>query len=179
MVGRKPKPARLKRSEGDTRRIGVHKLDAQIAAEPKPSSGLPPCAAHLQGKARAAWEFWAAELVGMGLDRRPDAMMLEGACVAYENAVYAHEHIQKYGRIFVQQQLDPKTQKLTVVGMRLNPAVAIGNKAWTHLRAFCSEFGFSPVSRSRLSLEPQDDGMDDLMAILSQPRTRRAGDPIQ
>jgi hypothetical protein len=27
------------------------------------------------------WRFWREELEAMDLDRRPDAMMLEGACV--------------------------------------------------------------------------------------------------
>jgi phage terminase small subunit len=38
------------------------------------------------------------------------------------------------------------------------------------LKAFCSEFGLSPVSRTRLAIEKPAAGEDDLLEILSQPR---------
>ena len=45
------------------------------------------------------------------------------------------------------------------------------------LKAFCSEFGLSPISRTRLSVEKPTVEEDDLMAILSQPRVRKQEDP--
>src|ERR1700732_1535001 len=99
MRGRKPKPIGLKIVEGDTRKIGARKLKARIAGEPKATRGLPPCPPHLKGRAREAWEVWSEELAFMAIDRRPDAMMLEGACVAYETAVYAYEIIEKQNRL--------------------------------------------------------------------------------
>ena len=54
---------------------------------------------HLQGRAREAWKFWSEELESMDLDRRPDAHMLEGCCVAYDAAVDAYETILKQGRL--------------------------------------------------------------------------------
>ncbi len=173
MRGRKPKTVAHKLAEGDTRKVGAHKLAAQIAAEPKAARGLPECPSHLQGRARAAWEFWSQELAAMNLDRRPDAMMLEGACVAYETAVYAQEQIQKHGRLFIKRAVDPKTGELTVIDVRTNPIVSIGDKAWSQLRAFCSEFGFSPVARARLTIETNNDGDQDLMALLARPREQK------
>ena len=41
------------------------------------------------------------------------------------------------------------------------------------LKSFCSEFGLSPVSRTRLTIEKPADGEDELIAILSQPRERK------
>ncbi len=175
MRGRKPKGASRKLAEGDTRKIGAHKLAAQIAGEPRAVRGLPPCPRHLRGRARAAWNFWREELIAMNLDCRPDAQMLEGACVAYEAAVNSYETIHKQGRLIARRAADPKTGQLVVVDVRPHPAVAMGNDAWTLLRSFCSEFGLSPVSRARLSIDRTDTGDDDLMKILMQPRPPKTG----
>lgn len=109
----------------------------------------------------------------MSLDCRPDGPMLEGACAAYEAAVEAYETIQKQGRLVAKRILDPKTNELVVVNVKSHPAVAQGNAAWVLLKAFCSEFGLSPVSRTRLAIEKSTTGEADLMALLSQPRERR------
>jgi P27 family predicted phage terminase small subunit len=175
MRGRKPKPASRKLAEGDTRKVGSRKLAARIAAEPKAGRGLPTCPQHLRGRAREVWNFWVAELIAMSLDRRPDAQMLEGACVAYEAAVNSYETIQTQGRLIAKRTTDPKTGQLVVVDVRPHPAVAMGNDAWALLRSFCSEFGLSPVSRTRLSIERADTGEEDLMKILMQPRPAKTG----
>lgn len=186
MKGRKPKPTARQVSEGDPRKLGVHKLEAKLAAEPKASKGLPGCPRHLRGRARYAWNFWSEELAAMNMDRRPDAMALEGACVAYETAVYAYETLEKQGRLIAKRKmvtkrvLDPETNtlvetsELVVVGVQTHPAVIIGRSAWMQLRAFCSEFGFSPVSRQRVAMEKKDDGLEDLASILSRPREPKA-----
>ena len=173
MRGRKPKAAARKLAEGDTRKVGARRLAAQIAAEPKGSRGLPPCPEHLKGRAREAWEFWSDELESMDLDRRPDAHMLEGCCVAYDAAVDAYETIQKQGRLIAKKALDPATNKLVVVDVKPHPAVRQGNQAWALMRSFCSEFGLSPVSRLRLAVEKPDAGEADLLELLGRPREKR------
>src|ERR1022692_2171353 len=103
MKGRKPKPAARQIAEGDPRKRGVHKLDSMLEAEPRATRGLPECPQHLKGMARKAWRFWATELESMDLDRRPDAHMLEGCCVAYDAAVDAYETILKQGRLIAKK----------------------------------------------------------------------------
>jgi P27 family predicted phage terminase small subunit len=171
--GRKPKAAGRKLAEGDTRKVGARKLAAQIAGEPKASRGLPSCPQHLKGRAREAWIFWSEELAAMSIDCRPDAHMLEGACVAYDAAVDAYETIQKQGRLIAKKALDPATNKLVVVDVKPHPAVRQGNQAWALMRSFCSEFGLSPVSRVRLSIEKEDSGDADLLELLGRPREKR------
>ena len=173
LPGRKPKPLRAQIAAGDPRKKGVHKLAQQLEAEPKASRGLPPCPEHLKGRAREAWKFWSEELESMDLDRRPDAHMLEGCCVAYDAAVDAYETILKQGRLIAKKALDPATNKLVVVDVKPHPAVRQGNQAWALMRSFCSEFGLSPVSRIRLSIEKEDAGDADLLELLGRPREKR------
>jgi hypothetical protein len=40
--GQKPKPTKAQITAGDPWKKGVHKLEEQLAAEPKASRGLPP-----------------------------------------------------------------------------------------------------------------------------------------
>ncbi len=169
MVGRKPNPRRG--IEGDTRKIGANKLKAKLASEPSTTKGLPPCPEHLTGKAREAWGFWSAELADMNLDRRPDAMMLEGACVAYQQATQADSILADEGPVCLHVTVDRETGH-ELRKLKAHPAVAISRSAWTQLRSFASEFGLSPVSRTRLSIEKKSDGQD-LASLLSAPRTPR------
>lgn len=179
MRGRKPKPTSLQVAEGDPRKLGVHRLEEKLKAEAKGSRGLPKCPSHLKGLARKAWRFWSEELELMNIDCRPDAQMLEGACVAYEAAVESYETVQKQGRLVAKRILDPETNKLVVSNVKPHPAVAQMNSAWMLLRAFCSEFGLSPVSRSRLAIEKPADSEDDLLEVLSQPRERKPQPPTE
>jgi P27 family predicted phage terminase small subunit len=173
MRGRKPKPTELQIAEGDPRKHGVHRLEKRLEGEAKGSRGLPRCPAHLQGLARKAWKMWSEELERMNLDCRPDGPMLEGACIAYETAIECYETIKKQGRMIARRILDPQTNTLVVGGLKPHPAAAQMNAAWMVLRAFCSEFGLSPVSRTRLAVDKPADGDDELVAILSQPRERK------
>jgi P27 family predicted phage terminase small subunit len=175
--GRKPKPIAQQILEGDPRKVGVHRLERGLEAVAKASRGLPKCPPHLRGLARKAWRFWAEELAHMNLDCRPDALMLEGACIAYQAAIDAYETIQKQGPLVAKRILDPETNKLVVSNVKPHPAVAQGNAAWMLLKGFCSEFGLSPVSRTRLTVEKPDDGEDELLEILSQPRERKQQQP--
>ncbi len=177
MRGRKPKPAARQMAEGDPRKHGVHKLDARLEAEPKASRGLPDCPKHLKGRARYAWRFWVEELEGMNLDCRPDAMMLEGACVSYQTYVELYELVEQQGKLVAKKERNPTTGQMEVVDVRPHPSLHIRDRALMQMKAFCSEFGFSPVSRARLFVERREADGDDLMALLAQPRERKQPPP--
>jgi|SRR5579862_735412 len=177
MRGRKPKPVAMQIAEGDPSKHGVHRLEQSLANEIKASRGLPRCPAHLKGKARKAWKLWSEELADMDLDCRPDAQMLEGACAAYESFVECYDIIQKQGRLVAKRALNPATNSLEVVNVRPHPAIGMMNSALMVMKAFCSEFGLSPVSRLRLSIDKPDNDQDDLMAVLSRPREPRGDKP--
>lgn len=175
MRGRKPKPIERQIAEGDPRKHGKGKLDERLASQVKTSAGLPECPRHLRGRARWAWKVWSEELAVMKLDKRPDGQMLEGACSAYALAVLADVTIEKEGIFYDKKYIDTATGEVHILEKRKHPAVEIRNRAWLVMKAFCSEFGLSPVSRTRLSIEKKDDdAVDDLMKALTQPRGRAA-----
>lgn len=174
MKGRKPKPVALQIAEGDPRKRGVHKLTELLNAEPPATKGLPPCPPHLKGRARGAWGFWAEELGKMNLDCRPDAQMLEGACVNYSRAVDADIAIAKDGITVEEATVDPESGERIVLRIRAHPAIAISNQAWRLLHRFCSEFGLSPVSRTRLTIDKKDKHGEDLATLLNRPREAKA-----
>jgi P27 family predicted phage terminase small subunit len=167
MRGRKPKPTQQQINEGDPRKRGVNKLNEELAAQPRAEKGLPECPDYLGKRARAAWVMWKEELEKMRLDCRPDGPMLEGACVNYERAVEADLMIAKSGLV-VAETLESGARRV-----KANPAIAISNAAWRQVRSFCSEFGLSPVSRTRLTIEDPGNATDDLLKLLSQPRERK------
>lgn len=179
MRGRKPKPVALQIAEGDPRKRGKNKLQEQLEKEVQAKRGLPDCPRHLKGRARHAWKFWNEELIAMNLDCRPDAMMLEGACVNYARAVHADLAVEKAGILLEEPIQTPDGE---VVGTRLkkNPAVEISNQAWRAVKMFCSEFGLSPVARMRVKIEKDEKAAaDDLAEILSRPRAPRPPVTVQ
>lgn len=168
MRGRKPKPTRQQINEGDPRKHGASKLKAKLDAEPRAQRGLPECPDYLSERARDAWAMWKEELEKMRLDCRPDAPMLEGACVNYARAVEADLMIAKSGLVVAEVSESGARR------VKANPAIAISNVAWRQVRSFCSEFGLSPVSRTRLTIEEAGNATDDLIKLLSKPRERKA-----
>jgi P27 family predicted phage terminase small subunit len=80
--------------------------------------------------------------------------------------------LEDEGPICKHVTLDPQTGN-QMEKLKAHPAVAISRSAWAQVRSFCSEFGLSPVSRTRLSIEKKNDAEADLMALLSAPRENR------
>ncbi len=160
-------------ADGDTGHLGAAKFKAKYGSMPDPTRGLPACPPHLTGLASQAWEFLAEELADLDQDRRPDALMLEGACAAYQRAVQSDEAIQRDG-IVVRQPIMDKHGECVGERLKTNPAVAISNTSWALVKSFCVEFGLSPVSRTRLTLEKKDDSAAELSSILASPRVKRA-----
>jgi P27 family predicted phage terminase small subunit len=173
MLGRKPKPLATQVSEGDPAKRGKNKLQQKLAAEPRATRGLPLCPRHLSGRARAAWNFWRQELEAMNLDAKPDAMMLEGACVNYARAVKADLAIADEG-LEIHETIYSKDGEEMGYKRKVHPLIAVSNQAWNAVRGFCSEFGLSPVSRTRLTIEKPDTGEGDLMEAITAPRESRA-----
>ena len=177
MKGRKPKPAALQVAQGDPRKRGKHKLQEILNAQPPATKGLPDCPDHLTERARECWHFVADEIAKMNLDHRPDALMLEGICLNYARAVSADLQLLREGLTISEYFIDEESGEKIVLKVKAHPAVAISNQAWRQVRAFCSEFGLSPVSRTRLSVDKQDK-LPDLAEVLSAPRQRPSAQSV-
>lgn len=175
MRGRKPKPAAAQVAAGDPRKRGKHKLIDAMNAEPDAKRGLPECPKHLTGPARDIWIFWADELAHMNLDRRPDAVSLEGACTHYARAAEADAILKRDGLLVEESIIDKESGERIVLKVKKHPAVEISNAAWREARAFMSEFGLAgPSSRVRLAVDkPENKKAEDLVTLLSKPREPR------
>ena len=168
MTGRPRKPLAVRAAEGDKRKIGRKKLAEQIASEPRTRSGLPACPSHLTGLARETWDSWKQELEIMEMDKTPDAQMLEGACVAYQRAVGADCEVSRDGISL--RTFDVIEGEAVLKEIKNHPAIKISLEYWKQVKSFCTEFGFTPASRSRLAGSMPKSKQDDLLSILSGPR---------
>lgn len=173
MTGRKPKTAAQQIAEGDPRKRGPHKLQDMLNAEPPATKGLPSCPDHLHDLAREAWEFWSEELGKMDLDCRCDAPMLAGACWNYHRAIQAELQLDQEGMTVAESVWDEKSGEKIVLKIKSHPANSIRARAWALVARFCSEFGLSPVSRTRLAVDRKPK-LQDLSEILSKPRDQPA-----
>lgn len=173
MRGPKPIPVGAQIARGDPQKIGKNKLKEKLAALPKAQRGFPPPPEHLSELARKTWDFLAEQIEIMNQDRRPDALMLEGCCVAYARAVKADRAVERDGITIELSTIDKESGERIIVAMKANPAVKISSEAWMRVRAFCTEFGLTPSSLTRLKTEKPDDGAEDLAELLSAPREPR------
>lgn len=171
MRGRKPKTPAQWRQDGDTRKLGKAKHEAQATESVPVSSGLPKCPAHLKGVARKAWVFLSEQLATMQQDRMPDAYTLEGVCVAYSQAIAADAILEREGQVVDEPVLhqghpvvlradEDGSNPVYLFKKKPHPAEGISRRAWAQYKTFCVEFGLSPVSRVRLSVQDRANAMD-------------------
>jgi len=135
MRGRKPKPTRLKLLTGNP---GKRKLNER---EPTPPVEIPDCPEHLTDAAKVEWNRLTKELTALGILARVDRAALAAYCMAWARLVKAEGRIKKSGEILQSPQ-----------GPIRNPWLTVANKAVEQLQKIGSEFGLTPVSRSRISL---------------------------
>lgn len=141
--GPAPKPTRLKLLHGNR---GHQKLNRD---EPQPVSGLPPCPAHLTGRARDAYEEFAPLLGACGVGTRLDGRALELFADAYatyrENAALVAEH----GAVWIEGEKEPGH----IPKFAYSPHWAVMNKAWKQVMSMLAEFGATPAARARVKTD--------------------------
>lgn len=152
MAGRRPKPTALKIAEGN---LGKRPLNLN---EPQ-YGGLPKCPSHLDKGARAEWKRISKELAGVGLLAAVDRAALAAYCQCWSRWCDAEEKIREVGTVVKSPKSGYPIQ---------NPYVSIANTALDQMRKFLIEFGLTPASRSRISLDlstgTRDDAFDAFMA---------------
>jgi P27 family predicted phage terminase small subunit len=172
MRGRKPKPLERQVAEGDPRKIGKVKLGTMLKNQPFVDGNLPDCPERFSVVAKQAWFFWKSELENMKLAASCDEKSLEMACIEFDTYLRANKAVRRLGEV-IEEQVFSRSGK--VIGSRLkkNPWVDVRNRAFVNVARFTTEFGLSPMSRTRLTVGNSDDGMTELHAVLSGPRLAR------
>lgn len=148
-AGRPRKPTALKVLEGNPGKRPINQK------EPKPKPVAPKCPAHLNPCARKEWRRIAVDLEPLGLLTQIDRAALAAYCVAYSRWVEAEDMIRKHGMLVKSPNGYPMQ----------SPYLAIANKAVEQMKGFLTEFGMTPSSRSRLSINDkgQEDEFDRLL----------------
>ena len=148
--GRKPKPTAAKIAAGNPGKRAINK------AEPKPPTTAPPCPEHLGEVARREWLRMVGHLEPLGLLTTIDGDALALYCTAYERWADAEQQLRKTGVIVKAPSGFPIQ----------NPYLAIANKAMQQMQKLLVEFGCTPSSRSRISVEQQNkDALDDFLKL--------------
>lgn len=140
-----PKPTELKLL------ANTYRKDRASRNEPKPKLEIPPCPSHLDDEAKKEWRKMSKELYKLGLLTKIDKAGLAGYCQAWSDWVRALEQLKIEPRIFKSPNGYPI----------LSPWIAVANKANEQLRAYLSEFGLTPSSRTRLSATPPTSSGED------------------
>jgi len=136
MRGRKPKPTAMKLLEGNP---GHRPLNV---GEPRPAQRIPTCPAHLCSPAKAEWKRLAVQLSALRILTELDRAALAAYCQAYGRWVEAERKLKD----------TPMLLKMPSGYVQQNPWLTIANKQLELMHKFLSEFGLSPVSRSRVSV---------------------------
>ncbi len=140
MTGRPPTPTVLKRLAGTNRKDRTRN-------EPKPQIVRPACPPELVGVARKEWGRIAKQLAALSLLTVVDRTALAAYCVAYAQWIGANEALAKPveeggGMIIYTQNGYPL----------LSPHWTASQQAAKAVLSFLREFGMTPASRSRLSV---------------------------
>lgn len=152
--GRKPKPTALKVLEGNPGKRPLNKN------EPKPEKKAPRCPSWLEPEAKKEWRRMSKQLETLGVLTQVDAAAFAGYCQAYARWKEAEEFLSKHGTIF-------KTPSGYIQQV---PQVSIAQTYLKIMKDFCSEFGLTPSSRSRIVVDNKVKDSDDPMEKLLQRR---------
>ena len=148
--GRKPKPTALKVLEGNPGKRPLNKR------EPAPPKENVKCPSWLEPEAKKEWKRLAPSLEAMGVLTSADITSFAGYCQAYARWKEAEEFISKHGSIF--QTPSGYVQQV--------PQVSIAQQNLKIMQSFCSEFGLTPATRSRIVTGTENSEEDDPMANL-------------
>lgn len=149
--GRKPKPTALKLLEGNP---GKRPLNEH---EPIPPKGKVRCPSWLEEEAKKEWRRLAPSLEAMGVLTTADLTAFAGYCQAYARWKEAEEFISQHGSIF--QTPSGYVQQV--------PQISIAQQNLKIMQSFCSEFGLTPATRSRIIADGGKAGSaDDPMEAL-------------
>jgi len=148
MKGRKPKPlAILKLEDSTALRQRRHKRP-----EPSAPDGAPDCPAWLDREAKAMWARLLVHLQRLGLLKLTDGEAMASACQAWSVFVRTSRQVSKV------KSFDLDSRALVVMNKD-------ARNAW---RQWCTEFGLTPSSRTRIDAGVESKIEDEFEAFLDR-----------
>lgn len=114
----------------------------------------------LSDAAKDEWSRIVPILAKRKILTEADVGCLENYCMAIGTVRDMDLEIQRVGAVQKVFKID-KDGNSVLISIRKNPAVGIRNEAMTQARLHAAELGATPVSRSRPTLDDEDDD-DDL-----------------
>ena len=152
MTGPPPKPTKLRTLAGNP---GKRRINPN---EPKPKRARLSCPRWLSADGRRAWRELVPLLDGMQVLTTADRMALTMLCDAYSEWLTAREVIQDKGETYETETTNGS------VKYSPRPEVAHAADAWRRVKSMLAEFGLTPASRSRLSVEsPTEDPLEEFL----------------
>ena len=155
------KPTKLKVLEGNPGKRSLNQY------EPQPKVEQPSCPAFLCYEARVEWKRIVPKLIMLGLISRIDRAALAAYCQAYGRWAKAEKALKaiedKFKNINAGGGLCYQTPKGYWV---MQPLVGVANKSLEQMHKFLIEFGMTPASRSRISVNApgSEDPLDKLLS---------------
>lgn len=175
MPGPPPKPTAAKIIAGNP---GHRPLNPN---EPKPELGTPTMPKHLCPVARKEWKTIVPELLKLGVLTVVDRAALAAYCECFALWERARREVFKNGITFTTKavvkthQDDGSTKdEVLILGIKRNPAVAVSNEALRMMKSYLVEFGLTPASRSRLSVEQPPKDEDPVAAFFKSQAASQA-----
>lgn len=135
------KPTRLKVLQGNPGKRPISKTEPKPAAVAK----LGNAPRHLNRYGQREWRRMGTILQTMGLLTEIDLAAFEAYCATYGRWIQAELAVKEEGYTII-------TRAGNVIQ---NPNLGIANRALTEMRKWLIEFGLTPSSRSRISLQPE------------------------
>jgi P27 family predicted phage terminase small subunit len=174
MPGPAPKPTALKLAEGNPGKRAInHK-------EPKPETGEPSMPKGLSLSARREWKSIVPELMKLGVLTVVDGKALAAYCEAFAMWEMARKEIRENGLTFkvtaitkIKQADGTTRDEVLVLGIKRNPAVAIAFESLRAMKSYLTEFGLTPASRSRLSVEQPPKNDDPVAAFMAKSAAQK------
>ena len=165
MRGRKPLPTNIKILRGNPGKRPLPKDEP----EPVKLETCPPPPKDLLPEGREEWVRVGPELCRLGLLTVADVTTFAAYCQSVAHWRRAEAWIKKHGSTVTLKNEDGSIRYIQQV-----PHVSISNKALDKIRAFATEFGMTPASRTRITgaVNPKDsDGTKGKAFDFTGPRS--------
>lgn len=171
-LGRPPKPTVIRKAEGN---LSGRPLNEN---EPEPTPGFGKRPKGLSTFGKNIWRTVTEELDRMNLVTVVDRGALVAAIAGADQAYVADAQLRKLMALVAEDKAGQETF------YRISMLNSVSKKGWQQYKAFATEFGLTPASRTRLTVEPGTKvkgsraPVDDIEAALCSLPVRKA-QPVQ